>query len=65
MVLAGLLADDKLLESRERTERVDDDFPRIRVCTEVKLAFGDVSRVVRYGMGDVSVVEGSHGYDGD
>ena len=65
VVLPGLDVLDSLLESGQGTERVDDDLSGIGIRPQEELALGDVTGVVRDGVGDVSVVEGRHGDDGD
>ena len=65
MVFASLLTDDKLLESRERAEGVDDNLTHIGVTTQVELTFGNVPRIVRYGMRDIAARERRHSDDCD
>ena len=65
MVFTRLLTDDKLLESRERAEGVDDDLTHIGVTTQVELSFGDVPRIVRYSMCDITARERRHSNDCD
>ena len=65
MVFAGLLADHELLQTRKRTERVDDDLARVGIVPQEQLAFGDVTRVVGDGVRDVAARQGRHGDDRD
>ena len=65
MVFTSLLTDDKLLKSRERAEGVDDDLAHIGVTTQVELTFGNVPRIVRYSMCDITSRERRHSDDCD
>ena len=65
MVLAGLLALDELFEAGQGAERVDDDLAGVGVGAQEQLPFRDIARVVRDGVGDVTVVERRHRDDGD
>ena len=65
VVFAGFLALHQLLQTRKAAERVYDNLSGVGIGPEEQLALGDVTGVVRDGVGDVAVVEGGNCDDGD
>ena len=63
VVLAGLLALHQLLESAEAAEWIHDDAAGIGVGAKENLTLGDVTGIVRDGVGDITVVQGGDGDD--
>ena len=65
MVFACFLACNQLFQTRERTERIDDNFTDFGVTTEVELTLCDITRVIRDSVCDVASGKGCHSDDGD
>ena len=54
MVLACLFTCDKLFQTGQGTERVDDDLTDVAVTTEEQLPFRDIACIVGHGVRDVA-----------
>ena len=65
MILAGLLTRYQLFQTREASERIDDNLTHIAISTQVELTFRDVTRVIRHRMGNITSRKGRHGDNRD
>ena len=60
MVLTCLFARNKLLQTGQGTERVNDNLTDVAVTTEEQLAFRDITRIVGHGMRNVATGQSRH-----
>ena len=52
-------------QTRQRTERIDDNLTRVRIVAQEQLTLGDVTRIVGDGVRDVAARKGRHRDNGD
>ena len=54
LIATGLLSGYQLFQTRQASERIDDDLTHIAITTQIQLTFRDITRIIRYGMRDIT-----------
>ena len=65
VILPGFLTDHELFQTRQASERVNNNFTDLRVFTQEQLSLRDVPGVIRNSMGNVTTGQRGHGYNRD
>ena len=65
VVLTGFLTDHELFQTRQASERVNDNLTDFRVFTQEQLTLRDISGVIRDSMGNITSGQRGHGYNRD
>ena len=60
MVFTRLLTGNQLFQTRQRTERVNNNLTNITITTQEQLTFCDVTRVIRHSVSNISTGQSSH-----
>ena len=65
VILTGFLTDHELFQTRQTSERVNNNLTNFRVFTQEQLSLRDVPGVIRDSMGNVTARQRGHGDDRD